>query len=126
MRARTLGSWLVSLLVGLACAFASPAVAREIAIESFDVDLTVGEFRIVHLLARNVGQYVGYRAIYDEVRHRGFISGNGENGYRTNVRSAVKRIRRKFEKHDPHFDEIHNFMAFGYVWGRRANSKATS
>ena len=88
--------------------------------DDVDVDLTVGEFRIVHLLARNVGQYVGYRAIYDEVRHRGFISGNGENGYRTNVRSAVKRIRRKFEKHDPHFDEIHNFMAFGYVWGRRS------
>ena len=94
--------------------------------DDVDVDLTVGEFRIVHLLARNVGQYVGYRAIYDELRHRGFISGNGENGYRANVRSAVKRIRRKFEKHDPHFDEIHNFMAFGYVWGQRSNSNAAS
>jgi two-component system response regulator ChvI len=85
-----------------------------------DVNLTVGEFRIVHLLARNIGQYVSYRAIYDEVRYRGFISGDGEEGYRTNVRSAVKRIRRKFEKHDPDFDEIQNFMAFGYAWGRRS------
>jgi two-component system response regulator ChvI len=88
--------------------------------DDVDVGLTVGEFRIVHLLARNVGQYVGYRAIYDEVRYRGFISGNGETGYRSNVRSAVKRIRRKFEKCDPRFDEIQNFMAFGYVWGRRS------
>ena len=94
--------------------------------DDVDVDLTVGEFRIVHLLARNVGQYVGYRAIYDELRHRGFISGNGENGYRSNVRSAVKRIRRKFEKHDPQFDEIHNFMAFGYVWGQRSKSNGAA
>jgi two-component system response regulator ChvI len=94
--------------------------------DDVDVDLTVGEFRIVHLLARNVGQYVGYRAIYDELRHRGFIGGNGENGYRSNVRSAVKRIRRKFEKHDPQFDEIHNFMAFGYVWGQRSKSNGAA
>jgi two-component system response regulator ChvI len=94
--------------------------------DDVDVDLTAGEFRIVHLLARNVGQYVGYRAIYDELRHRGFIGGNGENGYRSNVRSAVKRIRRKFEKHDPQFDEIHNFMAFGYVWGQRSKSNGAA
>jgi two-component system response regulator ChvI len=86
--------------------------------DDVDVNLTVGEFRIVLLLARNVGQYVNYRAIYDEVRYRGFISGHGENGFRANVRSAVKRIRRKFQKHDPHFDEIQNFTAFGYVWGK--------
>jgi two-component system response regulator ChvI len=92
--------------------------------DDVDVNLTVGEFRIVHLLARNVGQYVGYRAIYDEVRYRGFISGNGEQGFRTNVRSAVKRIRRKFHKLDPQFDEIQNFTAFGYVWGRRSKPDA--
>lgn len=90
--------------------------------DDVDVDLTVGEFRIVHLLARNVGQYVSYRVIYDELRYRGFISGHGVNGYRANVRSAVKRIRRKFEQHDPHFNEIQNFMAFGYVWGRGSTS----
>src|SRR5215216_4983531 len=49
--------------------------------DDVDVNLTVGEFRVVHLLARNVGHYVGYRAIYDEMRYRGFISGNGENGF---------------------------------------------
>jgi two-component system response regulator ChvI len=92
--------------------------------DDVDVDLTVGEFRVVHLLGRNVGQYVDYRTIYDEVRDRSFISSNGENGYRANVRSMVKRIRRKFEKHDPHFDEIHNFMAFGYIWGQLPASNA--
>ena len=92
--------------------------------DDVDAGLTVGEFRIVHLLARNAGQYVSYRAIYDEVRYRGFLSGNGDNGYRTNVRSAVKRIRRKFEKLDPSFNEIQNFMAFGYVWGHRAKPAA--
>jgi two-component system response regulator ChvI len=83
-----------------------------------DVDLTVGEFRIVHLLAKNVGRYVGYREIYDTVRYRGFVGGNGAEGYRTNVRSAIKRIRRKFRVCDPSFAEIENFAAFGYVWGR--------
>lgn len=83
-----------------------------------DVNLTVGEFRIVHLLARNVGQYVSYREIYDAVRYRGFIGGSGVNGYKANVRSTIKRIRRKFRELDPTFSEIENFAAFGYVWGR--------
>ncbi len=83
-----------------------------------DIDLTVSEFRVVHLLARNVGRHVGYREIYDTVRYRGFVGGSGESGYRTNVRSAIKRIRRKFRACDPSFAEIENFAAFGYVWGR--------
>jgi two-component system response regulator ChvI len=89
-----------------------------------DVDLTVSEFRIVYLLARNVGRHVGYREIYDTARYRGFIGGNGADGYRTNVRSAIKRIRRKFRVCDPSFAEIENFAAFGYVWGRRRRPEA--
>jgi len=83
-----------------------------------DVELTVSEFRIVHLLARNAGRHVGYREIYDTVRYRGFVGGSGTDGYRTNVRSAIKRIRHKFRACDPSFAEIENFAAFGYVWGR--------
>jgi Predicted membrane protein (DUF2207) C-terminal domain/Predicted membrane protein (DUF2207) N-terminal domain len=41
MRAHTLGSRVVVLMVGLSFAFVTPAAAREIAIENFDVDLTV-------------------------------------------------------------------------------------
>lgn len=81
-----------------------------------DVNLTVVEFNIVHLLVRNAGEYVTYRAIYDCVHHVGFIAGAGEDGYRTNVRSSIKRIRNKFRAIDGDFGEIENFLAFGYRW----------
>jgi len=83
-----------------------------------DVDLgfTLGEYNIVHLLASNVGKYVTYRAIYDRLRHEGFIAGDGPDGYRANVRSAIKRIRNKFRALDPTFDEIENYTGFGYCW----------
>lgn len=81
-----------------------------------DINLTVVEFNIVHLLVRNVGEYMTYRAIYDCVHHAGFIAGAGEDGYRTNVRSIIKRIRNKFRAIDADFGEIENFLAFGYRW----------
>jgi two-component system response regulator ChvI len=81
-----------------------------------DVELTVSEFKIVHLLASNADGHVTYRAVYDCMHYAGFISGAGENGYRTNVRSSIKRIRRKFQAVDPDFTEIENFQAFGYRW----------
>jgi two-component system response regulator ChvI len=83
-----------------------------------DVHLTVGEFKIVNLLAGNVGQHMTYREIYDAMHYRGFVAGCGANGYRTNVRSAIKRVRRKFEECDPAFDRIQNYTAFGYIWAR--------
>lgn len=81
-----------------------------------DVDLTVTEFNIVQKLVENAGDHVTYRAIYDCVHHCGFIAGSGEDGYRTNVRSSVKRIRNKFRAIDADFQEIENFAAFGYCW----------
>lgn len=83
-----------------------------------DVYLTVGEFKIVNLLAGSAGQHMTYREIYDAMHYRGFIAGCGTNGYRTNVRSAIKRVRRKFEERDPTFDRIQNYTAFGYLWAR--------
>jgi two-component system response regulator ChvI len=83
-----------------------------------DVELTVGEFKIVNLLAGNVGRHVTYREIYDALHHQGFVAADSINGYRTNVRSAIKRIRRKFEALDPTFDRIQNYTAFGYIWAR--------
>ena len=85
-----------------------------------DVGLTIGDYKIVHLLATNAGRYVTYRAIYDRLTYEGFIAGVGENGYRTNVRSAIKRIRNKFRACDPAFVEIENYTAFGYCWGNPA------
>jgi two-component system response regulator ChvI len=74
-----------------------------------DVGLTIGEYNIVFLLASNAGSYLTYRAIYDRLHYEGFIAGGGLQGYRANVRSAIKRIRYKFRECDP---------AFGYCWGK--------
>jgi two-component system, OmpR family, response regulator ChvI len=81
-----------------------------------DVDLTLGEYNIVHLLASKPGSFVTYRAVYDRLRHEGFIAGYGADGYRANVRSAIKRIRNKFRALDPTFDKIENYTGFGYCW----------
>jgi two-component system response regulator ChvI len=85
-----------------------------------DVGLTIGEYKIVHLLAMSAGRYITYRAIYDRLTYEGFIAGAGNIGYRTNVRSAIKRIRNKFHACDPAFVEIENYTAFGYCWGSPA------
>ena len=81
-----------------------------------DLGLTLGEYNIVYLLASNVGRYVTYRAIYDRLHYEGFIAGDGADGYRANVRSAIKRIRNKFRSLDPTFGEIENYNGFGYCW----------
>jgi len=83
-----------------------------------DINLTITEFKIVHLLASNIGSYVTYRTVYDCMHYVGFIAGSGENGYRTNVRSCIKRIRNKFRAIDPDFAEIDNYQSFGYRWGK--------
>jgi two-component system, OmpR family, response regulator ChvI len=81
-----------------------------------DVDLTLGEYNIVHLLASKAGSFVTYRSVYDRLRHEGFIAGYGADGYRANVRSAIKRLRNKFRALDPTFEEIENYTGFGYCW----------
>jgi two-component system, OmpR family, response regulator ChvI len=86
--------------------------------DDIDVGLTMTEFEIVRLLASNVGTYVTYRAIYDCMHYAGFVAGSGEYGYRTNVRSCIKRIRNKFRAVDPTFVVIDNYQSFGYSWGR--------
>jgi|SRR5882757_7404855 len=81
-----------------------------------DIDLTLGEFNIVHLLASKAGSFVTYRSVYDRLHYEGFIAGTGQDGFRANVRSAIKRIRNKFRACDPAFDEIENYTGFGYCW----------
>jgi two-component system, OmpR family, response regulator ChvI len=81
-----------------------------------DLDLTIGEYKIVELLASRPGHFFTYRAIYDRLRHEGFVAGEGPRGHWANVRSAIKRIRSKFRAFDPGFDEIQNYTAFGYGW----------
>jgi two-component system response regulator ChvI len=85
-----------------------------------DLDLTVGEYNIVHVLASNGGRHIAYRAIYDRLHYEGFIAGTGPNGYRANVRSAIRRIRNKFRAQDPTFDNIENLAGFGYCWKQKS------
>jgi two-component system response regulator ChvI len=81
-----------------------------------DLGCTIGEYRAIELLGSRPGHYFTYRAIYDRLRHEGFVAGDGPKGHWANVRSAIKRIRNKFSSFDPAFDEIENYSGFGYRW----------
>lgn len=80
------------------------------------VDLTVTQFNIVHLFAQHIGENLTYRQIYDVVHKPGFHAGDGEDGYQTNVRSLIKRIRQQFRATDSGFAEIENHRGVGYRW----------
>jgi two-component system response regulator ChvI len=81
-----------------------------------DVGLTVSEYDTVHFLVSNVHNFVTYRDIYNIQYYDGFHAGNGVDGYRTNVRSSIKRIRRKFCEVDSTFSEIQNSQSRGHRW----------
>ncbi len=80
------------------------------------VELTVREVAIVELLVSEPGRDVSYRRLYDVVRGKGFRAGCGSEGFRANVRSFIKRIRKKFRDVDPGFDQIKLYHGFGYRW----------
>jgi hypothetical protein len=92
-----------------------PATARAFW-NDVDVDLTLGEYKVIHLLASNAGQHKTYRLVYDCLHYEGFVAGYGAEGYKANVRSLIKRIRNKFRAIDPSFDAIENHIGFGYCW----------
>jgi len=70
----------------------------------------------VSLLAESAGKDVDYREIYDRVHGKDFLAGHGSEGYRANVRTFIKRIRKKFRDVDADFDQIENHAGFGYRW----------
>lgn len=80
------------------------------------VDLTLTEFRMVAQLALKPGEDLSYRELYDLVHGKDFLAGSGADGYRANVRTFIKRIRKKFRDVDTDFDQIHNYAGFGYRW----------
>jgi two-component system, OmpR family, response regulator ChvI len=82
------------------------------------IDLTLTEFRMVHHLASRAGEDVPYRDLYDLVHGKDFVAGPGEEGYRANVRTFIKRIRQKFRDVDDSFEQIENYPGFGYRWRR--------
>jgi two-component system response regulator ChvI len=81
-----------------------------------EVALTLTEFRVVEILAAHAGTDLTYREIYDVVHGEGFWAGDGDAGYRVNVRSLIKRIRQKFVSIDPGFQAIENYPGHGYRW----------
>jgi two-component system, OmpR family, response regulator ChvI len=80
------------------------------------IEFTLSEFRMFSQLAIKMGEDVSYREPYDLVRGRGFVAGQGVDGYRTNVRTFIKRIRKKFREVHPTFNQIQNYGGFGYRW----------
>ena len=80
------------------------------------VPLSLSEFAIVFHLAARSGTDLRYRELYDLVRGEDFVAGAGSDGYRVNVRTFIRRIRRKFREVDEEFDQIENFPGFGYRW----------
>lgn len=90
--------------------------ARRAMWDGAEVPLSRTEFDVVHRLASAAGSDVAYRQIYDVVKGEGFLAGQGEDGYRANVRAMIKRIRGKFEAIDPDFDALGTYPGFGYRW----------
>jgi two-component system response regulator ChvI len=80
------------------------------------IDLTLTEFRMVSQLALKPGEDVSYRELYDLVHGKDFLAGSGADGYRANVRTFIKRIRKKFRDVDLEFDQVRNYAGFGYQW----------
>ena len=80
-----------------------------------DVGLTITEYKIVRRLLSHKGELQTYRVIYDTAHCEGFVAGSGDDRYKTNVRSLMKRIRRKFLAMDPGFAEIENVHMVGYL-----------
>src|SRR5205085_9771547 len=90
------------------------------------IDLTLTEFKIVALLALRTGEDVSYREIYDLVHGKNFAAGYGDEGYRPNVRTFIKRIRKKFHAVDPDWEPIQNYAGFGYRWSWAADRSRTT
>ena len=92
-----------------------PSMARALWWQQ-DVGLTIMEYKIVTLLVSHKGEPKTYRALYDAAHYAGFVAGSGERGYHANVRSIMKRIRRKFLAINSGFSEIRNMAHVGYLW----------
>jgi len=91
-----------------------------------EVPLSLNEFRMIDLLVAQSGGHVSYRTLYDLVRGPGFLAGCGPEGYRSNVRTFVKRIRAKFRGIDKAWDHIENYSGFGYRWCRSESEQGSA
>ena len=74
---------------------------------------TPGKHDVRFVVARDPGRLEG----------EGFAAGNGEVGFRVNVRSFIKRIRQKFRDADDGFVQIENYPGFGYRWTKSEQTR---
>jgi two-component system response regulator ChvI len=81
-----------------------------------EVSLTLREYAIVEQLAEQQGRDLEYRRLHDLVRGSSFSAGTGTDGYQTNVRDFIKRLRRKFCDIDPNFNAVKNHPRSSYLW----------
>lgn len=81
-----------------------------------EVRLALSEFEIVKLLVGHVGDDITHKDIHILLHGENFAVGYGPEGYRANVRTAIKRIRKKFCDVDPGFSAIETYTGFGYRW----------
>lgn len=81
-----------------------------------DLNLTAAEFRLLNALLEAHGGCVSWRKLYDVIKTPGFIAGEGDNGWKSNVRSMTRRMRDKFRKITPDFEAIRIRSARGYAW----------
>lgn len=95
----------------------SPDNPSETFWDGVQVALTISEHKAILHLVRNAGVNQSYRQVYDSVRGPGFCAGQGSRGFQDNVRSLIRRARKKFIVVDPTFAEIHTTHGFGYRWG---------
>lgn len=90
--------------------------------DDVDLHLTLSEYRVIELLAGRSPGHATYREIHDQIRSpTPMRPGAGPDEYRLKVRSAIRRIRRKFLACDPAFSQISNHDAVGYVWRAEAS-----
>ena len=80
------------------------------------VNLTLGEIKMLSLMASQAGQVVEHRKMYNAVRAEGFHVGCDAEAYKMNVRTFVKRIKFKFRELDRNFDRIEAHRGLGYSW----------
>lgn len=90
-----------------------------------EVGLTVTEYKIVDLLVLAGPEPVDCREIYDIVHGAGFLAGDGDDGYRMNVRSLIRKVRAKFRDIEPAFTEIETVPGVGYRWQTTDERTAT-
>lgn len=80
------------------------------------IRVSASEYKVIRHLVDRTGHYVDHREIYDLIRGKGFSAGLGPEGYRTNVRAFVKRVRAKFKMADQTFEQIESQPGVGYRW----------